>query len=69
MRRAGGDTPEAIRDALQATKGFPGATGSITLGHERNAAKNVLIVRITKGGFAYHTSIDMPETSGAPAAP
>jgi branched-chain amino acid transport system substrate-binding protein len=51
--RAKGDTPEAIRDAIQDTKGFQGATGLITINAERNAEKPVVIVQIKGKKFSY----------------
>ena len=62
--RSRADTPEAIRDAIAETKGFPGATGTITINAERNADKPIVIVQIKDKKYAYHSSVD----TKAPAA-
>lgn len=41
-------TPQAIRDALAATKGFKGVTGDITIDSKRNATKALVIVQMKK---------------------
>ena len=46
VKRAGSAEPAAIRDAIAATKGFPGVTGSITINAERNAEKPIVILKI-----------------------
>jgi len=56
--RAKGDTPEAIRDAIAETKGFQGASGSITINAERNADKPIVIVQVKDKKFTYHSTID-----------
>ncbi|HEU4596538.1 MAG TPA: ABC transporter substrate-binding protein [Pyrinomonadaceae bacterium] len=40
----------AIRDALAQTRDFPGVTGSVTFDSERNAVKQVSIIRIGQNG-------------------
>jgi branched-chain amino acid transport system substrate-binding protein len=40
----------AIRDALAATRDFPGVTGSVTFNSERNAVKPIVIIRIGDAG-------------------
>jgi branched-chain amino acid transport system substrate-binding protein len=53
ISRARDDSPEAVREALQATHGFVGATGTITsMGANREPEKAVVLVRI--GGNALH---------------
>jgi branched-chain amino acid transport system substrate-binding protein len=56
--RAKGDTPEAIRDAIAETKGFQGASGTISINAERNADKPIVIVQIKDKKFTYHSTID-----------
>jgi branched-chain amino acid transport system permease protein len=56
--RAQGDSPDAIREAIQATKGFQGATGAITIDAERNADKPVIVVKIRDKKFTYFSSVD-----------
>jgi branched-chain amino acid transport system substrate-binding protein len=40
----------AIRDALAATRDFPGVTGAVTFNSERNAVKPIVIIRIGDAG-------------------
>ena len=49
IRRAGSTEPAKIRDALAATKNFPGVTGNISVDEQRNASKPVVIVTIENG--------------------
>jgi branched-chain amino acid transport system substrate-binding protein len=49
IRRAGSTDPSKIRDALAATKDFPGVTGNITLDEQRNASKPGVILTIENG--------------------
>lgn len=58
IRRAKGDTPEAIRDAIQDTKGFQGASGTITINKDRNADKPIVIVQIKDRKFTYHSTVE-----------
>ena len=47
--RAKDETPDAIRQAIQDTKDFQGATGAITMDAERNADRLPVIVVQIKG--------------------
>jgi branched-chain amino acid transport system substrate-binding protein len=68
--RAKGDTREAIRDAIQDTKNFQGATGLITINAERNADKPVVIVQIKGKKFTYHSMVSAKgATPGAAPSP
>ena len=49
MTRAETIEPKAIRDAIAATREFPGVTGDITIGPERNTEKPIVILRIHGG--------------------
>jgi len=49
IKRAGSTDPKAIRDALAATKDFPGASGKITIDANRNARKPILILELRGG--------------------
>jgi branched-chain amino acid transport system substrate-binding protein len=49
IQRAGSTDPQKIRDALAATKDFPGVSGNITMDPERNARKPVVILKIEDG--------------------
>ena len=50
--------PESIRDAIAETKGFAGATGTISINAERNPDKPVVMVQIKGGKFTYHSTVD-----------
>jgi len=65
--RAKTDTPESIRDAIAATKDFPGATGNITINAERNADKAIVIVQIKDKKFTYHSMVNATPGAAAPA--
>jgi branched-chain amino acid transport system substrate-binding protein len=58
MDRAKEVTPEGIREAIQDTKGFQGAIGSITIDAERNADKPIVIVQIKGKKFTYHATVN-----------
>ena len=49
IRRAGIDDPELVRDAMAATVGFQGVTGTITIDAYHNAVKPVVVVEIADG--------------------
>jgi branched-chain amino acid transport system substrate-binding protein len=40
----------AIRDALVATKDFPGVTGTVTFNKDRDAVKPIVMIEIKPGG-------------------
>jgi branched-chain amino acid transport system substrate-binding protein len=58
---AGSTEGPKIRDALAATKDFPGAGGSITIDENRNAKKAIVILKIEDGKFKFVTSIEPPK--------
>ncbi|AUX27085.1 ethanolamine utilization protein EutJ [Sorangium cellulosum] len=58
MSRAKEMTPDGIRQAIQETKGFQGATGTITIDAERNADKPVVIVQIKDKQFTYYATVN-----------
>lgn len=43
----------ALRDAIAATKDFPGVTGSITIDAARNATKPAVVVEVLKDGYRF----------------
>jgi branched-chain amino acid transport system substrate-binding protein len=47
----------SIRDALAATKDFPGVTGSITMDADRNAVKSAVILMIKGGRAVYKETV------------
>ena len=57
MKRAGSPKGDKVRDALRATKDFPGVTGSITINNERNAVKPAVVLKIENGKFVYVTTV------------
>jgi len=57
INRAGSTDGPKIRDALAATKNFPGASGSITIDAQHNAQKPIVILKIENGQFKYVTTI------------
>ncbi len=58
IRRAKNGTPLAIRDAIQETKAFPGATGSITIGADRNSDKPMVVLEIKAKKFVYFATVN-----------
>jgi branched-chain amino acid transport system substrate-binding protein len=58
FRRAGSTDGPKVRDALAATKDFPGVTGSITIDKDRNAIKPVVILKIEDGKFLFQEKIE-----------
>jgi branched-chain amino acid transport system substrate-binding protein len=63
IQRAGSTDGEKIRDALAATKAFPGASGALTIDSQRNAQKSLVILEIKDGRFDYVASVE-PDPSG-----
>ncbi|MGC9941199.1 MAG: ABC transporter substrate-binding protein [Verrucomicrobiota bacterium] len=57
IKRAGAIEGAKIRDALAATKNFPGVTGNITMDANRNASKPAVILEIKNGEFKYVETI------------
>lgn len=53
IRRAGTTDGPALRDALAATRDFPGATGPTTLNEKRDATKPAVIITVKDGDFQY----------------
>jgi branched-chain amino acid transport system substrate-binding protein len=59
----------AVRDALAETEGFPGVTGAVTFGPDRNAVKPIVVVRIGEGGRQKVEAHVTPEDVAPPATP
>ena len=53
IKRAGSTEPNKVREALAATKDFPGASGTTTIDAEHNAKKSVVVLKIDDGQFKY----------------
>ena len=58
IRRAGTTDSTALRDAIAATKDFPGVTGRITIDRERNATKSAVIMRVKNGRSEFVETVD-----------
>lgn len=58
LKRAGTTDGPKLREALAATKDFPGITGSITIDKDRNASKPAVILKVTGGKFEYLETIN-----------
>jgi branched-chain amino acid transport system substrate-binding protein len=57
IRRAGTTDGAAVRDALAATRDFPGVTGRTTIDAHRNASKAAAIFTVRDGQFKFVQSI------------
>jgi branched-chain amino acid transport system substrate-binding protein len=53
LRRAGTTEAGKVRDALAATRGFPGAAGTITFDAQRNPNKSAVVLTVRKGAFRF----------------
>ncbi len=51
IKRANSLEGKAIRDALAATKDFPGVTGKVTFNENRDAVKPIVMIEIKDGGI------------------
>lgn len=66
--RAKAPTTTAIRDAIAETRGFQGATGTISIDANRNADKPIVVVQIRDKKFRYFSTVG-GGAQPAPAAP
>jgi branched-chain amino acid transport system substrate-binding protein len=57
IRRAGSSEPPAIRDAIAATKGFEGVTGTTTMDKDRNPTKSAVVIEVKDGQFKFVQSV------------
>ena len=53
IKRAGTTEGPKLRDAIAATKNFPGAAGTITLDANRNPTKSAVVLTVNKGKFTF----------------
>ena len=53
IKRAGTTDSAKLRDAIAATRDFPGVTGHITIDAQRNASKSAVILTVKNGKFVY----------------
>ncbi len=61
MKSAKSLSSSDIRDAVAATKNFPGITGNITINAQRNADKPAVIIKIVNGQFTKYMAISNPD--------
>ncbi len=57
IKRAGTTDGPALRDALAATKDFPGASGRTTIDAQRNAKKGATIIAIRDAKLTFHKTV------------
>jgi branched-chain amino acid transport system substrate-binding protein len=57
LRRAGTTESARLRDAIAATRDFPGVTGKITIDEQRNATKSAVILTVRDGQFKFVESV------------
>lgn len=58
IERAGEATPEAIKAALEATEGFVGVTGVVSIDENHNPVKSVTIIEMVDGEPTFHKKLD-----------
>jgi branched-chain amino acid transport system substrate-binding protein len=57
MVRAKSLSSADLRDAIAATKGFPGVTGTITLNAKRDVEKAAVVLKVADGRFKYVSTV------------
>jgi branched-chain amino acid transport system substrate-binding protein len=57
MKRAGTTEGPKVRDALAATKNFPGASGVTTIDKARNATKGAIVIAIKGGKLEFNKTV------------
>lgn len=72
IKRAGTTESEKLRDAIAATKDFPGVTGVITLDKDRNAQKPAVVIKIKEAqrefaGLIAPPGMELPKAATATA--
>ncbi len=58
IERAGSVDPEAVKDALAATKGFVGVTGTFDMGEDHNPIKSAVVIGLENGVQATSVKVD-----------
>ena len=53
IKRAGSTDGAKLRDAIAATKDYPGVTGATTIDAERNATKSAVVITVKDGQFKF----------------
>jgi branched-chain amino acid transport system substrate-binding protein len=57
IRRAGTTEEPAVRDAIAATKGYEGVTGTTTMDKDRNPTKSAVVIEVKDGQFKFVQSV------------
>lgn len=57
LDRAGTTEGPALRDAIAATKDYPGVSGTISMDPQRNARKDAVVIEIKDGAFHYKQTV------------
>jgi len=57
IRRAGSTEGPAIRDAIAATSGYEGVTGTTTMDKDRNPTKSAVVIEVKDGQFKFVQSV------------
>jgi len=58
MKRAPDLSGKALRDAIAATKDFPGVAGKITLNEKRDAEKQAVVLKVENGKTQFVTTVE-----------
>lgn len=58
IRRAGTTESAALRDAIAATRGYEGVTGTTTLDENRNATKSAVVITVKDGQFRFVDTVN-----------
>ncbi|MDQ2856964.1 MAG: ABC transporter substrate-binding protein [Acidobacteriota bacterium] len=69
LKRAGTSEGPKLRDAINATQGFVGVTGIISLNADRNAIKPAVVLKLQDGKYVYQETIKPDTGDAAPPAP
>jgi len=57
LKRAGTTEGPKLRDAIAATKAYPGVSGTISIDPQRNARKDAVVIEIKDGAFRYKQTV------------
>jgi len=57
MKRASEPSGTSLRDAIAATKDYPGVTGIITIDQNHDASKPAVVVEVKGGTSVYVTTV------------
>jgi branched-chain amino acid transport system substrate-binding protein len=69
IKRAGSTDAAKLRDAIAATKNFPGVTGSISINEHRDAVKPAVVFELQNRKFVYKETIQPDSSAVASASP